>query len=425
VIESGVKIGLALNSDISRYMVFDRKNYFYPDLPKGYQITQDTTPICIGGGIEVAKSNGEISFVKLTKIHLEEDAGKSIHTEHASKSFVDLNRSGVPLIEIVTDPVIKSSDEAMVFLKEIRKLVRHLGISDGNMEEGSMRCDANVSLNRPGEELGNKVEVKNMNSIKNVGKAIEFEIVRQAELLSQGISVVSETRTFNTEDGSTSEMRTKEQLNDYRYFPDPDLAPVVIDDAWMESIKVQMPKLPQAIKQELMDQYKLPEYDALFISEDQLIVSYFEECVRHTDQYKNVSNWIMGPIKSYLNDFQVEIDEIGLQPQQLCEMISMIKEGSISYSAASQKLFPYLLEHKRADVSKVAKELNIIQEGNSDEIKEIIEEVLAENPDKVKQYRHGKKGLVGMFMGQVMKKSGGKVDPKLTNKLLVESLEKN
>ena len=424
-IESGVKIGLAVNAHINREMVFDRKNYFYPDLPKGYQITQDTSPICVGGGLEVAKSNGTISFVELTKIHLEEDAGKSIHTDHPTQSFVDLNRSGVPLIEIVTEPVIKSSDEAMVFLKEIRKLVRHLGISDGNMEEGSMRCDANISLNLPGQPFGPKVEIKNMNSIKNVGRAIEHEIKRQTESLDFGIAIVSETRTFNADTGNTSEMRTKEQLNDYRYFPDPDLSPVVIDDVWFQQIASSMPKLPQQIKLELMSEYGLSEYDALFISEDQLIVDYFMECVKHSDHYKSIANWIMGPIKSYLNDQQTEIDVFPITSDKLTQIVDMVKDGELSYTAASQQLFPHLLNHKEEDVKAAAKALNIMQEANSDLIQQLIEEVLAANPDKVKQYQNGKKGLVGMFMGQVMKKAGGNIDPKLTNQLIVDTLEKN
>jgi aspartyl-tRNA(Asn)/glutamyl-tRNA(Gln) amidotransferase subunit B len=425
VIESGIKIGLAVDATINREMVFDRKNYFYPDLPKGYQITQDTTPICVGGGIEVAKSDGSISFVNLTKIHLEEDAGKSIHTEHPTYSFVDLNRSGVPLIEIVTEPVIHSSDEAMVFLKEIRKLVRHLGISDGNMEEGSMRCDANISLNLPGDPLGSKVEIKNMNSIKNVGRAIEHEIVRQAHLLDAIQEIISETRTFNADTGDTSDMRSKEQLNDYRYFPDPDLSPVVVDDEWFSQIQSSMPKLPQAIKAELMADFGLPEYDAVFISEDQLIVDYFVACANHSTSYKTISNWIMGPIKSYLNDEQLEINELPIRPEQLCQIIALINEDEISHTAASQQLFPFLLKNESGNVRKVAEDLNILQVGNSDEIQSLIEEVLASHPDKVKQYQNGKKGLVGMFMGQVMKKAGGNIDPKLTNKLIVETLEKN
>ncbi|MFZ9045707.1 MAG: Asp-tRNA(Asn)/Glu-tRNA(Gln) amidotransferase subunit GatB [Cyclobacteriaceae bacterium] len=422
-IESGVKIGLAVDSRINRTMVFDRKNYFYPDLPKGYQITQDTTPICSGGSIEVVKSDGSMLSVKLTKIHLEEDAGKSIHTEHDSKSFVDLNRSGVPLIEIVTDPVIRSSEEAMLFLREIRKLVRHLGISNGNMEEGSMRCDANISLHRIGEPLGSKVEVKNMNSIRNVGRAIDYEIGRQHQMLDDGLSIVSETRTFNAENGSTSDMRTKEELNDYRYFPDPDLSPIIIDDAWFESIKAQMPRLPQAIKLELMQTYQLPEYDALFIAEDQLMVAYFKECVQYSNRYKSIANWMMGPIRSYLNDTSLEINQVAVDPKKLSEIIEFIDCGKLSYTAASQELFPYLLKYESVEVFKAVATLNLVQESNSEALQLLVDEVLAANPDKVKQYQNGRKGLVGMFMGQVMKKSGGKIDPKLTNKLIIESLK--
>ena len=423
-IEYGVKIGLAVSGRINRHMVFDRKNYFYPDLPKGYQITQDTTPVCVGGELEIALPNGEISHIQLTKIHLEEDAGKSIHTEHASRSLVDLNRSGVPLIEIVTEPVIRNAEEAMAFLKEIRKLVRHLGISDGNMEEGSMRCDANISLRLPGDPLGSKVEIKNMNSIRNVGRAILHEISRQRSLLESGHTIVSETRTFNADTGDTADMRTKEELNDYRYFPDPDISPVYVDDRWFDEIKSSMPKLPQQIKKELMEQYGLPEYDALFISEDHGFVTYFEQCVSSTPHFKNVSNWLMGPIKSYLNDQQMEIDAFPIPAVSLAAMIDTIQSGKINYTAASQQLFPYLIDHPDETIELACQHLNIHQEGDESVIRDIVEEVLDANRAKVKEYIHGKKGLIGMFMGQVMQRAGGKLDPKQVNKLILEELEK-
>ncbi len=305
-IEHAIKMGIACHSEISRLQIFDRKNYFYPDLPKGYQITQDRTPICKGGFISVKTKDGQPHDVKLNRIHLEEDAGKSIHLENETDTLVDFNRAGVALIEIVTEPVIKTSEAAALLLSEIRKIVRYLDICDGNMEEGSLRCDANVSVMLNGDkELGKKVEVKNMNSFRHVQRAIEYELERQIDLLEKGELVISETRTFNVTDGKTYGMRKKEELNDYRYFPDPDLSPLVISDEWLEEIKSQMPALPNELYQKFVTQYELPEYDAHVLTETKELAAYFEELCSFNQLRKENSNWLMGPVKSYLNEQNV------------------------------------------------------------------------------------------------------------------------
>ncbi len=423
VVDCAIKMGLALNCDISRKLIFDRKNYFYPDLPKGYQITQDTTPICRNGGLEIRSSNGSKSYIALTKIHLEEDAGKSIHISGEDFTKVDLNRAGVPLIEIVTEPVLKSSDEAAIFLSEIRKIARYLEISDGNMEEGSLRCDANVSIHRKGEALGNKVEVKNMNSFRNVARAIDKEIERQLELKKAGKEIISETRTFNPATGETSEMRTKEVLNDYRYFPEPDISPIIVDDRWIDGIKSQMPALPHEVKLRLIEEFGLPEYDAGVLTEEKSKANYFIEVTAYIDEYKQISNWLMGPVRSYLNDNNLSIDRFPLKPKVIAEIIELVRSGRISQTIATQSLFRYLLKHPEVTPADAVDRLNIVQEGNSKKIQSLVNEILEANPDKVKAYHNGKKGLTGMFMGELMKKSSGKVDPKLANRLIVDSLE--
>jgi len=423
VVDCAIKIGLALDCKINRRLIFDRKNYFYPDLPKGYQITQDSTPICINGGLEVELKNGKKRFVSLTKIHLEEDAGKSIHTEGEDFTKVDLNRAGVPLIEIVTGPVIQSSEEAAIFLSEIRKIVRYLEISDGNMEEGSLRCDANVSIRKKGDPFGSKVEIKNMNSFKNVSKAIEKEMIRQFKLIENGKTVISETRTFNPHSGETTGMRAKEVLNDYRYFPEPDISPIVIDDTWFDKIVSQMPPLPKQLKSKLMAEFGLPAYDATILTEEKSIADYFMKVAAISMEYKQISNWLMGPIRSFLKENNMKIQEFPLSPIVMADIIELVKSGEISKTAAVQNLFRFLLEHPEIDVRNAVEKLNIMQEGNSEKIFLLIDEILEGNPDKVKAYHNGKKGLIGMFMSELMKKSSGKVDPKLANQIIKDSLE--
>jgi aspartyl-tRNA(Asn)/glutamyl-tRNA(Gln) amidotransferase subunit B len=422
-VEFAIKMGLACHCEISRVNIFDRKNYFYPDLPKGYQITQDRTPICKGGYIAIQTSAGERNIV-LNRIHLEEDAGKSIHLPQEKDTLVDLNRAGVPLIEIVTEPALRSSEEAYALLTEIRKLVRYLEICDGNMEEGSLRCDANVSVMlRGASEYGKKVEIKNMNSIRNVQRAIDYEIERQIKELENSIAIPSETRTFDATSGKTFGMRTKEELNDYRYFPDPDLSPTIVSDEWLERIQATMPALPRELSLKYQEEFKLPAYDARVLTESKDLAAYFEKVCEYTRNFKAASNWVMGPVKSYLNENHLGVEQLPLEAERLAELISLVEDGKISYTAASQKLFPELLKNPRSSGMEVAQRMNLIQESDHTAILPIIEEVMKEFPLKVEEYKSGKKGIVGMFMGEVMKRSKGKADPKVANSLLTEKLK--
>lgn len=422
-VEYAIRMGLACHCEISRYNIFDRKNYFYPDLPKGYQITQDKTPICRGGGIPIRLNSGEQRTIQLNRIHLEEDAGKSMHLEGEPETLVDFNRAGVPLAEIVTEPDIRSSEEAYVLLTEIRKLVRYLGICDGNMEEGSLRCDANISVMLCGaKEYGRKAEVKNLNSIRNVQRAIEYEAERQILELEKGHAILSETRTFNADTGTTAAIRTKEELNDYRYFPEPDLSPFIVSDEWLEEIRSAMPSLPQELHHKFLQEYQLPEYDADVLTDSREIAHYFDSLCQKTGHYKAASNWMMGPVKSYLNDSGNTMDQFPLQPARLAELIELVAADRISFAVASQKVFPYLLKHPQKEAAQVMQELNLSQDSSTNNIKPLIEEVLAEFPQKVQEYKSGKKGLLGMFMGEVMKRSKGKVNPKVANELLRKEL---
>jgi aspartyl-tRNA(Asn)/glutamyl-tRNA(Gln) amidotransferase subunit B len=424
VMEFAIRMGLACHSDISRFNIFDRKNYFYPDLPKGYQLTQDRTPICKGGYISISTKEGGKKNIVLNRIHVEEDAGKSIHLNTEADTLVDYNRAGVPLIEIVSEPAIRSSEEAYAYLTEIRKLVRYLDICDGNMEEGSLRCDANVSVMLNGAtQLGKKVEVKNMNSIRNVQRAIDHEAARQIALLEQGIAIVSETRTFDAGDGKTYSMRTKEELNDYRYFPDPDLSPMVVSEEWLGQIRASMPALPEALFQKYTTQYGLPEYDAQVLTDSKDIAAYFDEVCAHTKNYKAASNWTMGPVKSHLNEFSLSADEFPLSPKIIAELITLIDQGKISFAVASQRVFPELLKNPNKSALEVAQQLNVMQDSNQDSILPIIEEIVKEFPLKVEEYKNGKKGIITMFMGEVMKRSKGKADPKVANELLTKKLK--
>ncbi len=422
-LEFAVRMGLACNCEISTYNIFDRKNYFYPDLPKGYQITQDKSPICLGGSVPIVLSDGKTISIPLNRIHMEEDAGKSIHADGEVETLVDYNRAGTPLIEIVTEPAMHSGVEASTFLSEIRKLVMFLGICDGNMEEGSLRCDANISVRQVGDEkLGKKVEVKNMNSFRNVSKAIEHEYERQAGLLERGEEVISETRTFDDNSGTTAGMRTKEELNDYRYFPEPDLSPVVLSQEWIDEIKNSLPRLPREYFEEFVNDYGMSEYDAQFLSETQSMAEYFSELRSHTEEMKSGANWIMGPVKSALNESGKDIYEFEITPKRLSQLIELVNSGKVSFSSASQAVFPEMISSPSLSPLEIAEGKNIIQDSDEDSLLPIVKEVLAENSKKVKEFKSGKKGLMGMFMGQVMRKSQGKADPKIATKLLTELL---
>ena len=422
-VEYAIKMGLACHSEIERNNYFARKNYFYPDLPKGYQTTQHTTPICKGGRVRIRTSAGERD-IQLNRIHLEEDAGKSIHDVLPDATAIDLNRAGVPLIEIVTEPDLRSGDEAYAYLTELRKTLRYLEICDGNMEEGSMRCDANVSVRLKGETaLGTKVEVKNLNSIRNVRRAIEIESRRLIELVATGQPVVQQTRSFDATDGTTFALRTKEEANDYRYFTDPDLPPFQVTDDFLESIRVSIPALPEQLVQKYTLELHLPEYDARSLCDDRESAAYFEQLITHVTNYKAAANWLLGPVRSGLNEKGLDWKDLPVRPDTLARLIRLVEEGRLSFSIAAERIFPVLMNEPGGDALTIATSLNLIQSSDTSEITAWIEQALAGMPDKVSEYKKGKKGLIGLFVGEVKKLSKGKADPKLTNQLLLEKLE--
>jgi aspartyl-tRNA(Asn)/glutamyl-tRNA(Gln) amidotransferase subunit B len=425
VLEYAVKLGLACGCTIREENQFARKNYFYADLPKGYQITQDKTPICNGGEVKIKLDDGTEKVIELTRIHMEEDAGKSMHDQDAYDSLVDLNRAGVPLLEMVSEPVMRSSDEAYAFLTEVRKLVRYLEICDGNMEEGSMRCDANVSVRKFGApEFGAKVEVKNMNSIRNVQRAIDFEAKRQIALVESGKVIDQETRSFDAVNGTTFSLRSKEAANDYRYFPEPDLCPVIVTQEYIEVIRKEMPPLPAELHNRFTKEFQLSEYDAAILTDAKPMALYFNELAALTKNYKAAANWMNGPVKSYLNEQALELHDFPLKPEHLADIIALIDDGKVSFSMASQKLFPEMIENPELSATEIASKLNIVQEDNTDQLKEWVEMALAKYPEKVEEYKNGKHGLIGLFMGEVMKFSQGKADPKKANQFMRDALSK-
>ena len=424
-VEYAMKMGLATNCQITRDNLFARKNYFYPDLPKGYQITQDKTPICTGGHVDIRLADGTAKRIGITRIHLEEDAGKSMHLAGETETLVDLNRAGVPLIEIVSEPDLRTSDEAYAYLAEIKKLVQYLGVCDGNMEEGSLRCDANVSVMRHGAaQFGAKVEVKNMNSFRNVQRAIEYEIERQIALLEAGATIDSETRGFDAPSGTTNGQRSKETMNDYRYFPEPDLPPVVIDDAWLHRLQAELPALPQQLHARFTGELGLSDYDANVLTAEKDVALFFDELTRLTPNAKAAANWVTGPVKAYLNERALPLEEFPLTPEHLAGIIELIDENKVSHSVAVKQLFPYLLDHPTANVTGAAETQGLLQQADAGALEAQVQQVLAANPAKVAEYKAGKKSLTGMFMGELMKLTGGKADPKLANQLLRQALER-
>jgi aspartyl-tRNA(Asn)/glutamyl-tRNA(Gln) amidotransferase subunit B len=423
-IEFAIRLGLAVESHIAPNQHFARKNYFYPDLPKGYQITQDTTPICVGGKIYIIDENGKEKEIGITRIHMEEDAGKSIHDIDVYDTLIDLNRAGTPLLEIVSEPDLRSSQEAYNYLTEVRRLVRYLDICDGNMEEGSMRCDANVSVRIKGvSEFGTKVEVKNMNSIRNVQRAIEFEVDRQIEALEKGERIFQETRSFDALKGITISMRSKEAANDYRYFPEPDLQPITVDEFAIQQVREQMPPLPRKLLQKYINEYGLSEYDANILTDTKSIALYFESVTAHSTNYKSSANWVMGDVKSYLNQNGLEIEQFPISGKTMAALIALIDSGKVSHSAVSQKLFPELILKPEADLLQLATDLNIIQESDENSLKTIILDVFKQHPAEFERFKNGENQLTGFFMGQIMKASGGKADPKTTSGLLRQLIQ--
>jgi len=424
VIEFAVRLGLAVNATIRERNEYARKNYFYVDLPKGYQITQDKTPICTGGHISIKNEDGTSKNINLTRIHMEEDAGKSMHDIDPFDTLIDLNRAGVALLEIVSEPEIKSGEEAYKYLSEVRKLVRYLDICDGNMEEGSMRCDANISVMLKGsKQYGRRVEVKNMNSIRNVQRAIEHEIKRQIEAIEKGETIVQDTRSFDAVAGTTFSMRTKEAANDYRYFPEPDLQPVLVTHEYITGVKSKLPALPNDLIDKYTKQLKLSTYDANVLTEIKSFALYFEELIRHTTNYKAAANWMMGTVKSHLNEAALEIEQFSIKPERLAMLIKLVDDGKVSNTVASQTVFPKMLTDAAKTPLQIAEENNLVQESNQDALMELVKQAVAKYPEKVVEYKNGKVGVIGLFMGELMKLSKGKADPKIANELMKKVLE--
>lgn len=421
-VEYAVRMGLACNCTIEQYNYFARKNYFYPDLPKGYQVSQHTTPICKGGYVTIRTKEG-IKQVQLNRIHLEEDAGKSIHDADENYTCLDYNRAGVPLIEIVTEPDMHSAEEAFQYVTEIRKLVRWIGVCDGNMEEGSLRCDANISIRLHGDTaLGTKVEVKNLNSIRNVKKAIEYEVSRMIDLVENGKSIVQQTRSFDVATDTTFSMRDKEDANDYRYFPEPDIAPFHLTQEFIAAIQSQLPELPLSLYNKYVS-FGLSEYDALQLTDEKSTADYFNGVAKFTNKYKAIANWMVGPIRQLLNDKNTGFEGCTLPHQSLAELITIVEDGKVNFSVASLKILPVLMQQSNATPLKIATEMNLLQVSDTSEVATWVDEVIAKMPDKVTEYKKGKKGLIGLFVGEIKKISKGKADPKIATQILEEKLK--
>lgn len=420
-LEFAIKTGLAMNCKISPYSRFARKNYFYPDLPKGYQISQYELPICEGGHIDIVV-DGEMKRIGITRIHMEEDAGKNIHEGGGHYSFVDLNRAGVPLMEIVSEPDIRSPKEAAEYMKKLRTILRYLGVCDGNMEQGSLRCDANVSIRPVGhKEYSTRTEIKNINSFKFVEKALEYEIKRQIKVVEEGGRVMQETRLWDSNKGITESMRGKEEAHDYRYFPEPDLVPIVVDKEWIDEIRTKLPELPNAKRERFVSEYGIPKYDAEFLTLEKALAEWFEEAVRSGGQPKAVSNWIMGELVRLLNEENKGIEECPLKPIQLVGMLKLIDNGTISGKIAKTVFEEMFKSGKDADT--VVKEKGLIQLSNAEEIEKTIDEILAKSQKEVERYKGGDEKLLGFFVGQIMKATKGRANPQIVNELLKKKLQ--
>ena len=413
-LEQAVKTGLGLNAQINKVSVFERKNYFYPDLPCGYQISQFAQPIVGSGALTIDFEDGSSKEIGITRLHLEMDAGKSIHDQRPDATLIDLNRSGVALMEIVSEPDIRSSEEAVLYMRKMHAIVRYLGTCDGNMEEGSLRCDANVSVRRPGAALGTRTEIKNLNSMRFVGRAIDYEARRQIELIEAGGEVVQETRLYDSERGETRAMRSKEEAHDYRYFPDPDLLPVVLDDALLDKIKAELPELPDAKKERFVEVYKLGQIDALRLTESIELANYFERAAEGRDA-RLVANWILGDLFGHLNREDLEIEQSPVAAGDLGKLIDLITGGTISGKIAKQ-VFQDMIESGKAP-GTIVEEKGLKQISDTGEIEQIITEIIDANPDQVAKAKENPK-LIGWFVGQVMQMTKGQANPQMVNELL-------
>ncbi|MEJ2056943.1 MAG: Asp-tRNA(Asn)/Glu-tRNA(Gln) amidotransferase subunit GatB [Desulfofustis sp.] len=418
VVEFGVKVGLSTNSRINRISQFARKNYFYPDLPKGYQTSQYDKPIIENGHIDI-EVDGETKRIGITRIHMEEDAGKLIHDEHEPVSYVDLNRTGTPLLEIVSEPDLRSPREASAYLKKIHAILRYLDVCDGNMQEGSFRCDANISLRPVGQkEFGIRTELKNMNSFRNVQAALEYEVRRQRDLLLEQEPVVQQTLLWNPDTGKTEPMRGKEDAHDYRYFPCPDLVPVEIDEAWIEATRSGLPELPDQRRRRFIDEFGLPDYDATILTESKELADYFEQAALQCPQPKKVSNWIMTELLRELKG--ADIGQCRVKPEQLGALLNMVEEGTISGKIA-KTVFGDMLANG-TDPELIVKEKNLVQVSDESELLALVREIIEQNPDQADEFRGGKTKVMGYFIGQLMQKTRGKANPKLANKLFNQEL---
>lgn len=419
-VERAIQFGLAVGARVAERSVFARKNYFYPDLPMGYQISQFELPVAEHGHIDIHTDKG-VKRIGITRIHMENDAGKNIHSATDNASYVDLNRAGVPLIEIVSEPDMRSAEEAVAYLKSLRAILVYLGICDGNLEEGSFRCDANVSIRPRGQEaFGTRAELKNMNSFRNIQRAIEYEVERQIDLVEDGEQVVQETRLFDAAKGVTRSMRGKEEAHDYRYFPDPDLLPLVIEEEWLEKWRAELPELPVARCRRFQEELGLPEYDALVLTAEKEVADYFEAALSVYAEPKKISNWVMGEVMRELNDRCVTLGDCKLGSEDLARLVKLVDDGVISGSIA-KNVFKELFE-AGGDPEAHVKAKGLVQISDTSAIEGLVDEVLAENPAEVERYKGGDKKLTGFFVGQVMKKSKGKANPGLVNQLLARKL---
>lgn len=421
VVEFTVLMGLATECTINEKSIFARKNYFYPDLPKGYQISQYEKPICEHGNISVEVKSGLKKNIGITRIHMEEDAGKSIH-DQGDSTLIDVNRCGTPLMEIVSEPDMHSAEEAYLYLTKLKQIVTYLGICDGNMEEGSLRCDANVSVRLKGEKkFGTKTEVKNMNSFRNVEKAIEHEIERQIDILEDGGNIIQQTLLWDADANIVKPMRSKEEAHDYRYFPDPDLMPIVVSENWKNEIASSMPELPQKRRDRFISEFSLPKYDAEILTSSRELADYYESVLKVTNDYKSASNWVMTDVLKVVNEEKISITEFPVTPENIGNLIKLINENVINGKIAKE-IFPEMLKTKKGP-QEIIKEKNLVQITDTKEIETAIDKILLVNESQVKEYLSGKDKVIGFFVGQIMKETKGKANPQIVNDLLKKKLE--
>jgi len=425
VVEFALRFGLAVNCDIQKYSKYDRKNYFYPDLSKNYQISQLYQPICLGGHLDI-QIDGKPKRIGITRIHMEEDAGKLVHSgatiSTSDSSAVDYNRAGVPLIEIVSEPDMRSAKEARAYLEKLKAYLEYTDVCDCKMQEGSLRCDANISVMPEGaKEFGTRAEIKNLNSFRALERAIDYEVQRQIELIEDGGHVVQETRTWDDAQGMTFSMRSKEEAHDYRYFPEPDLVPIILDDAWIERSRKSLPELPDARKARLMKEKGLQDYDAELIVSSKKMANYFDEAAKECTDAKGVANWMLGDVSAYLNNEGVEIDKFPISPKHLGEMVNLINKGVLS-SKLAKKVFAEMLKADKAPADLV-KELGLEQVSDTGALQAMVDEVIAANPQSVADFKAGKDRAVGFLVGQIMKKSRGKANPSMVNQMIMKKLK--